>query len=206
MPDASLSSKYPEALDAAIGFFAHLPGIGKRTAERLGLALMSWKPDDVAAFAETLAELRQKVVSCPVCGNFAPAGQPCSICSSPARRHDIICVVEHVTQILTIEKSASFDGLYHVLGGKLSPLNGIGPEDLNIAKLEQRLQEHSVSELVIATTPDVEGEATAHYLAGLFQPRGILVSRIAAGVPVGADLSYADAATLASAISHRRKM
>ena len=117
-------SKYPEALDIAIDYFGHLPGIGKRTAERLGLALMSWKPEDVHAFGNVLSELRDKVTACPVCGNFAAAGQRCDICTSSARRQDLICVVEQVTQILTIEKSGCFDGLYHVLGGKLSPLSG----------------------------------------------------------------------------------
>ncbi len=203
---AEQERRFPEALERVVGYFSHLPGIGKRTAERLALALMSWKEVDVAAFGDELAHLRGRVTSCPVCGNFSEAGRPCDICASPLRQRDLLCVVEQVSQILTIEKSGSYRGLYHVLGGKLSPLSGIGPDDLSIPALRKRVQEGAIREIVIATTPDVEGEATAHYLAGIFSPLGVTVSRIAAGVPVGADLSFADAASLASAINGRRRM
>lgn len=196
---------YPDTLQHVISYFSHLPGIGRRTAERLGLALMSWRPEDVAGFGAEIGKLRSSVTGCAICGNYTEAGFPCGICSSENRQRGIICVVEQVSQIHVIEKSGCFHGLYHVLGGKLSPVNGIGPGDLRLKELAARL-DAGVSELLLAITPDVEGEATAHYIAHEFARPGLSISRIAAGVPVGADLAFADAATLASAISGRRVM
>lgn len=196
---------YPEALQRVMGYFAHLPGIGARTAERLSLALMTWKEEDVKNFGAQLSTLRQDIVACPVCGYFTTPGNPCKFCSSTERDRSIICVVEQVSQIHVIENSGSYQGLYHVLGGKISPMAGRGPADLKIEELRERLNDGEVKELLIALSPDVEGEATAHYLAQEFSSFGITISRIAAGVPVGADLTFADAATLASAISGRRK-
>ncbi|MBQ6472291.1 MAG: recombination protein RecR [Victivallales bacterium] len=198
------TSPYPEPLQRVLHHFSRLPGIGRRTAERLALALMSWKPQDVAQFAQELAALRDQVTRCPVCGNFSQDNAPCGICAAPERQRDIVCVVEQATQIVTFEKSGCFHGLYHVLNGKLAPLNGVGPDDLRIAELQQRVADGGIQELVIATTPDLEGEATAHYLAQLFENCNLTITRIAAGVPVGADLSFADAATLASALAGRR--
>jgi len=189
-----------------MAFLGHLPGVGARTAERMGIALMSWKADDLANFGNLLSTLKENVAFCPKCGNYMERDGKCGICDDPGRQQDIICVVEQVAQIIVIEKSGCFKGTYHVLGGKLSPMSGVGPEDLRIEQLRERLASGIVKELLVATTPDVEGEATANYLAQLFSGPELLVSRIAAGIPVGADLAFADSATLASAISGRRKI
>ena len=198
--------QYPEPLRKVMAFLAHLPGVGARTAERMGTSMMSWKAEDLASFGNLLSSLKDNVTFCPKCGNYMERGGECSICDDPSRQQDIICVVEQVSQIIVIEKSGCFKGIYHVLGGKLSPMSGVGPEDLRIEPLRERLASGTVKELLIATTPDVEGEATANYLAQLFSSHDLLVSRIAAGIPVGADLAFADPATLASAISGRRKI
>lgn len=197
------NTSYPVALQRLIGFLGRLPGVGRRTAERLALALLEWPEEDLVRFGEQVARLRQDVKPCPVCGNFSD-GNPCSVCSQPNRERDVVCVVETAVQIALFEKSGCFRGLYHVLGGRLSPLQGRGPEDLAIASLRRRLAEGGIRELILATSPDVEGEATASYLAAELAPAGVRITRIACGVPVGADLSYADAATLASALGGRR--
>jgi recombination protein RecR len=199
----STQSAYPPAMQRLIELFGRLPGIGRRTAERLTLAILEWPDDMLARFGDELLHLKERVTRCPECGNFA-AGDRCAICRSPARRRDVICVVEHAAQIGVIEKSGSFQGLYHVLGGKLVPLENKGPEELRVAELRERLAGGGITEVIVATSPDVEGEATAHYLAEEFADLGITFSRIAAGVPVGADLTYADAATLAMALGGRR--
>lgn len=198
--------QYPEALLSLMAYFSHLPGIGRRTAERLSLAVMKWKPEDVQGMGELLSSLHSRVGSCPVCGNFTEAGHSCSICSDEGRQRDIICVVEQVAQIQTIERSGSFRGLYHVLGGKLSPMNGIGPGELTLAALAHRLEDSPVREILLAISPDVEGEATAHYIAREFARPGLTITRIASGVPIGADLAFADSATVATAISGRREL
>ncbi len=198
--------QYPEHLQKVMSYFSHLPGVGRRTAERMGIAMMSWRNEDLVSFGNLLAGLRDNVAFCPQCGNYMEAGEKCSICNDENRSADIICVVEQVAQIIVIEKSGCFHGMYHVLGGKLSPMSGIGPDDLRIAQLRERLAGGEVRELLVATTPDVEGEATANYLAQQFASDTLVVSRIAAGIPVGADLAFADPATLASAISGRRKI
>ena len=198
--------QYPEQLRRLMAYLGHLPGVGPRTAERMGTAMMSWKDEELAQLGTLLSTLKENVTLCPKCGNYMERGGNCSICDDAARQEDIICVVEQVAQIIVIEKSGCFKGMYHVLGGKLSPMSGVGPDDLRIEQLRKRLDSGKVKELLIATTPDVEGEATANYLAQLFSDSGILVSRIAAGIPVGADLAFADSATLASAISGRRKI
>ena len=202
MPDVK---SYPEALQRLITYLGHLPGIGGRTAERLALSLISWQESELAAFGTQLTNLRRDVGFCPICGYLTNGSEPCRFCSSSERDGSIICVVEQVTQVHTIENSGCFKGLYHVLGGKISPMKGRGPRDLRIAELRERLDGGAVKEILIALSPDVEGEATAHYLAQEFAGAGVALSRIAAGVPVGSDLSFADAATMASAISGRRR-
>lgn len=202
----SETSSYPPAFQKIAGYFGHLPGIGKRTAERLTLALMTWKPEEVAAFGHDLAAFRDNVVTCPVCGSYMQVDGQCRICTAPARQRDIICVVETASQIPVIEKTGCYHGQYHVLGGKLSPMNGIGPADLRITELRTRLANGEVHELLIALPADVEGEATSHFLAHELAAPGLAISRIAAGIPVGVDLAFADTATMASAISGRRMM
>ena len=197
-------SAYPEPIQQAIAYLSHLPGIGSRSAERMVLSMMTWKPEEREGLGCAIAALAGKVALCPICGNYTEIGSPCRICSSEARQRDIICVVEQVPQLHIIEKSGSYRGLYHVLGGKLSPMNGKGPNDLRIAELAQRLEGETVTELLLALSPDIEGEATANYLAQLFTRPGLTITRIASGVPIGADLTFADSATLATAISGRR--
>jgi recombination protein RecR len=202
MPD---TSAYPAPLQRLIAYLARLPGIGRRTAERLALALLEWSAEDLAHLGQQLTRLRQEVKACPVCGNLSD-GDRCTICTHPGRQAELVCVVETAAQIAVFEKSGSYRGLYHVLGGRISPLQGRGPEDLTIAALRQRLDQGGIQELILATSPDVEGEATAAYLAAELSRPGLRISRIACGVPVGADLSYADAATLASALGGRRAL
>lgn len=202
MPD---TTAYPEAIQRLIAFLTRFPGIGRRTAERHALALLEWPSEDLRQFGALLAEYRELVGRCRRCGNLAD-GELCRVCTDPRRDPGIICVVETAAQIPVFEKTACFSGHYHVLGGTLAPLEGKGPEDLTLVELRQRLDSGTVRELILATSPDVEGEATATYIADLFSDRDILVTRIASGVPVGADLSYADAATLASALGGRRSL
>ena len=199
-----ISSAYPEPIQRAIAYLSHLPGIGSRSAERMVLAMLAWRPEELASFGGVISALSTGVVSCPICGNYTEVGSPCRICSSDSRQREIICVVEQVPQLHIIEKSGSYKGMYHVLGGKLSPMNGKGPADLRIEELRRRLEDTAVKELLIALSPDIEGEATANYLAQLFARPGLTISRIAAGVPIGADLAFADSATLATAITGRR--
>jgi recombination protein RecR len=201
----SKPGQYPEALHHVIACFSRLPGIGRRTAERLAMAIMSWPEEHLSDFGTALCELRQRVHPCAICGNFTEE-PTCSICRDDTRQRGLLCVVEHASQVMALENSACFHGLYHVLGGKLSPLNGKGPADLRLAELQERLRQHPITELIIATSPDVEGEATAHYIAGMLADLPITISRIAAGVPVGSDLNFADAATLAMALQGRHKL
>jgi recombination protein RecR len=199
------SAAYPQSLQRLIGWLCRLPGIGRRTAERLALALLEWPAEDLAHFGEQVARLRQDVKTCTICGNFSDTDE-CVICRNPRRQTDMVCVVETAAQIPVFERSGGYHGLYHVLGGRISPLHGKGPDDLAIPSLRQRLQAGTIRELILATNSDVEGEATAAFLATELAAPGLSITRLAAGVPVGADLSYADAATLASALGGRRAM
>ena len=196
---------YPEALQRLVAYFKRLPGVGGRTASRLALALLDWPDELLAAFGQELGALRANVRWCRICGNLAD-GEICRICTATGRDHSLICVVEVATQIPVIESAGCYRGLYHVLGGRLLPLEGIGPENLRLPELRERLETGGVVELILATSPDVEGEATAHFLAAEFADTGVRITRIAAGVPVGADLSYADAATMARALGGRRSL
>lgn len=182
-----------------------MPGVGRRSAERLAMSMLKWSGNDLSGFAEVLATLKMTIRPCRRCGNLAE-GDLCELCRDATRQQDVICVVEQPSQIVTIENSGSFRGLYHVLGGRLAPLSGKGPEALRIGELRERIAGGGIRELILATSPDVEGEATAHFLAREFALPGLTVTRIAAGVPVGADLNYADAATLSMAMSGRRRM
>ena len=196
---------YPISLQRLIGYFSKLPGVGKRSAERLALAALKWPENELAGFADALGTIREHIHPCRVCGNLAEE-ELCPICQDATRTKSIVCVVEQPTQIIVLENAGCFRGLYHVLGGKLSPLSGVGPDNLRFRELRERVAAGGISELIVATSPDVEGEATAHYLADEFSSQDISITRIAAGVPVGSDLTYADAATLAIAINARRSM
>ena len=196
-------SSYPASLNRLIDSLACLPGIGRKTAERLSVSLLDWPDEQLLDFGQQLQNLHQNVRYCTCCGNFAEA-ELCPLCLSPNRQRHLLCVVEQPTQIPVFENACCYQGLYHVLGGKLSPLNGRGPESLRLAELHKRLENGEVKEMILATSSDVEGEATAHFLAAEFAREGLPITRLAAGIPAGADLAYADGATLALAMSGRR--
>ncbi len=182
-----------------------LPGIGQKTAQRLAFHLLRADREQALALAEAIRDAKEHLRPCSVCGNITDA-DPCLYCASPARNRKQICVVEEAHNILPIEKTRQYNGLYHVLGGALSPLQGTGPEQLSIKPLIERLKSGEVEEIIIATNPTAEGEATAVYLSKLIKPLGIRVTRIGVGIPVGAELEYADEVTLLKAIEGRREL
>lgn len=193
-------------IDELVGEFARLPGIGKKTALRLTYHLLKRPQDEIHRLARALTQLAERIHTCSECGNLTEA-DPCSYCTSPRRDRQIICVVEEASDIGAIERTGSYAGLYHVLGGRLSPLEGVGPDDLNVARLLERMRNGSeVGEVIVATNPSVEGEATALYLQRLIQPMGARVTRLARGLPVGGDLEYADGVTIAEALAGRREI
>jgi recombination protein RecR len=193
------------AIDELVGEFARLPGIGRKTALRLAFHLLKAPDDDARRLARSIIDVRDKVRPCERCGNLSDAS-PCAICLSPRRDATTVCVVEEASDIMAIERTGEYRGLYHVLGGRLSPLDGIGPSELNVPPLLARAGGGGVREVVLATNPSVEGEATALYLARLLQPLGLRVTRIARGLPVGGDLEYADGVTIAEALAGRREL
>jgi recombination protein RecR len=192
----------PEPILRLTAALAQLPGIGPRSAERLALHLVQSDVAAVQALAEALLQAKERVRLCSVCGALTEA-DPCSFCTDDRRDGHIVCVVERATDIFSIEKSGSFRGRYHVLGGRISPLNGVDPEDLRIAELEQRLGAEPIEELILALGTDVEGDATSHYLAKRFTREGVKVSRLARGLPAGSGLEFADELTLARALEGR---
>ncbi len=198
-------SNYPLALKRLVQFLRRLPGIGNRTAERLAFALLDWSDEDLDSFGSSIAQLRKQIQFCEICGNLADE-KICRICRSSTRDQNTICVVENSAQITAIEKSGAYRGLYHVLGGRIVPLEDKGPDELRIEELRRRLESGTVKEMILATGSDVEGEATANYLATEFKSFPVNITRIAAGIPVGADLSFADSATMAIAMSGRRQL
>ena len=182
-----------------------LPGIGKKTAQRLAYHVASQPLEDVRALAVALWEGRKAVRFCETCGNYA-ASETCSICGDPARHNGQICVVRDPRDVAAMERTHEYSGLYHVLHGTLSPMNGIGPEDIHIQELLTRIETEHLSEVILATNPDVEGEATASYIARLVKPLGVRCTRIAHGIPVGGDLEYTDEVTLLKALQGRHEM
>ena len=182
-----------------------LPGVASQTAMRLAYHIIDMPESEVQQLAEALSSAKKSIHYCSQCYNLTD-GEKCSICGDPSRDHFTICVVEQPQDIAAMERSHGYNGLYHVLHGVLSPLDGVGPDKLRIRELFQRLQQESISEIIIATNSDVEGEATATYLAQLLKPIGITVSRIAHGLPMGGDLEYADEVTLSKALENRRAM
>jgi recombination protein RecR len=182
-----------------------LPGIGPRSAERLALHLAQADPGVVRQLAQTLLQARERIRICPNCGALTET-VPCAICQDPRRDPGLVCVVERPTDIFALEKAGSFRGRFHVLGGRISPLNGVGPEDLRIEPLEQRIPRESIRELILALGSDVEGDATSSYLAKRFAPKGVKVTRLAHGLPVGSGVEYADELTLTRALEGRREI
>lgn len=182
-----------------------LPGIGQKSAQRLAYFIASMPEEQVKNLASALWNGRKSIRYCQVCGNFSTE-DVCDICANENRHNGQICVVREPRDVAALERMRDFKGVYHVLHGTLSPMNGIGPDDIRIKELIQRLSDSSIQEVILCTNPDIEGEATATYIARLIKPMGITVSRIAHGVPVGSDLEYADEVTLAKAMEGRRKM
>ena len=195
----------PESVTRLIEEFSRLPGIGPKTASRLTFYLLRAPKEQAEALARAIGELREKTVYCSICFNIAEES-PCPICRDEERDRSIICVVEEPLDVLAIERTGEYNGLYHVLHGAISPVEGIGPEDLKIRELLERLRTEPVREVILATNPSLEGEATAMYLHRQIAPLGIKVTRLARGLPVGGDLEYADEVTLARALEGRREM
>jgi recombination protein RecR len=194
---------YEGAVQDLIDELGRLPGIGPKSAQRIAFHLLAAEPADVSRLAAVLQRVKDEVKFCKTCGNVAEAEQ-CRICLDARRDDTVLCVVEEPKDVVAIERTREFRGRYHVLGGAISPIEGIGPDDLRVRELLLRLQDGAVTELILATDPNVEGEATATYLARLVKPIGLRVTRLASGLPVGGDLEYADEVTLGRAFSGRR--
>jgi recombination protein RecR len=199
MPD------FAEPVTQLIDRLKRLPGIGQKTAQRLAFFLLRSSQEDAMALADAIREAKLKIHSCSICYNITDT-DPCLYCTSATRNRKIICVVEEAHNISAIEKTRQYSGLYHVLGGALSPLQGIGPEQLHLKSLIERLKGGTVEEIIIATNPTAEGEASAVYLSKLIKPLGVRVTRIGVGIPVGADLEYADEVTMMKAMEGRRDL
>jgi recombination protein RecR len=195
----------PDSITALMSALSRLPGIGPRSAERIALHLVQTEPGAVQQLAEALLTARRTVRFCEICGALTEAS-PCGLCSDPRREVSLICLVERAVDILSLEKSGTFRGRYHVLGGKISPLNGVGPEDLRVAELEKRLGQEPIQEIIIALGTDVEGDATGFYLAKRLARAGLKVTRIAHGLPAGSGLEFADEVTLSHALEGRREL
>jgi len=198
-------SYYSPTIERLIENFEKLPSIGHKTATRLAFHMLNLNEEGVNEFINAIVEAKKNLKYCSKCFNITDI-DPCPICSSPKRDQSIICVVEDVKDVVAMEKTHEFKGVYHVLHGSISPMNGIGPEDIKIKELLERLREVDVKEIIIATNPRVEGEATAIYLSKLIKPIGIKVTRIAHGIPVGGDLEYTDEVTLSKALEGRREL
>jgi recombination protein RecR len=196
---------YPEPVARLIDALQRLPGIGPKTAQRLTFFLLKRPVEEVRELSEALVAVKDRIVSCQVCFNVTDQ-DPCRICADPARDAGLLCVVEEPNDLLAMERTGEYRGQYHVLLGALSPLDGIGPEDLKIREFLARLERGGISEVILATNPNVEGEATALFLARLVRPLGVRVTRIARGLPVGGDLEYADQVTLSKALEGRREI
>jgi recombination protein RecR len=196
---------YEGVVQDLIDELGRLPGVGPKSAQRIAFHILAADPIDVQRLVDALREVKEKVRFCTICGNVAEDDQ-CRICRDPRRDLTILCVVEEPKDVVAIEKTREFKGRYHVLGGAISPIEGIGPDDLRIRELMSRLSDTSITEVILATDPNLEGEATATYLARLISPLEVAVSRLASGLPVGGDLEYADEVTLGRAFEGRRRV
>lgn len=197
------NDEYIAPIEELIACFRRLPGVGRKTAARYAFSVLSMNDDDTARFAETLRTAKGRITFCKVCGAMSE-GDLCGVCSQESRDRSVICVVRDSRTMAAVEKVREYNGLYHVLGGVLSPMNGIGPDDIRIAELVERVNAGGVREIILATNPDVEGETTARFIAELLRDSGVKITRLAYGVPVGADLEYADAVTLTRALDGRK--
>jgi recombination protein RecR len=205
-------SLYPAPLDRLVQELSKLPGIGEKTAARLAFHMLKAKRDEILRLAESIGKLRQEMGLCQGCFGFSEVngqnedGTLCDVCRNPERERDKICVVEEPADLIAVEKSHEFRGLYHVLHGTISPLDGMGPDALRIKELIERLRDGGVREVIVATNPTMQGEATALYLSKVIKPMGVSVTRIARGLPMGGDLEYTDAVTLGKALEGRREI
>lgn len=205
-------SGYPTPLARLIQELCKLPGIGEKTAARLAFHMLKGQRGEVLALADSIEKLKKEIGLCPVCfglSEVVPGGEDaseCAVCRDPRRERDKICVVEEPADMMAVERSQEFRGLYHVLHGAISPLDGVGPESLRIRELGERIRGSGIAEVIVATNPNVEGEATALYLSKVLKPVGIRVTRIARGLPMGGDLEYTDAVTLGKALEGRREI
>lgn len=196
---------YAKPLSRLINELSRLPGIGGKTAQRLAFHILSMDDKEAMALADAIKTAKESMTYCSVCGNLTDT-DPCAICADESRDKSTICIVESPKDVVAMEKIREYRGYYHVLHGVISPMDGIGPDDINLKSLIVRLQDEAVKEIIIATNPNIEGEATAMYIARLIKPSGIKVSRIAHGIPVGGDLEYADEVTLLKAVEGRREL
>lgn len=196
---------YPEPIARLIESFQKLPGIGPKTAQRLALFVLSQSREDVVKMARSMVDAKDKTRYCRICGNFSD-NELCAVCADKRRDVTVICVVQDARDVLAMERMREFKGVYHVLGGAISPMGGVGPEQLRMRELLERLKSGRVREVILATNPNVEGEATALYVARIVKPLGLRVTRIAHGLPVGGDLEYADEVTLSRALEGRRDL
>lgn len=198
-------SIYSPSIEKLIESFEKLPSIGHKTATRLAFHMLNNSEEEINEFVSSIVNAKKNLKYCSKCFNISDT-DPCEICANPKRQVDTICVVEDVKDIIAMERTHEFNGLYHVLHGSISPMNGVGPDDIKVKELLTRLQDGSVKEVILATNPRVEGEATAMYLSKLIKPLGIKVTRIARGIPVGGDLEYTDEITLMQALEGRREL
>lgn len=196
----------PPAMEKLVEQFARLPGIGSKSAQRLAFHVLSLPREQAAEFAQAILDAKDKVSTCPVCQNLTEGEGPCPICSSWKREKGIICVVAEPKDVIAMERTGEYNGLYHVLHGVISPMNRVGPDDLRIRPLVDRVAQGETSEVIMATNPDTEGEATAMYLSRLLKPFGVKITRLAYGIPVGSHLEYADNATLMRALEGRQEI
>ena len=197
---------FPPALETLVEHFARLPGIGKKSAQRLAFHVLSLGEEEAASFANAILNAKSAIHYCPVCQNLTEGDGPCAICASPKREQGVICVVADPKDVVAMERSREYSGTYHVLHGVISPMNHVGPDELHIKSLVERVAAGGVDEVIMATNPDTEGEATAMYLSRLLKPFAVRVTRLAYGIPVGSHLEYADDATLMRALEGRREM
>ncbi len=196
---------YDGAVQDLIDELGHLPGVGPKSAQRIAFHLLAADATDVKRLADAITTVKERVRFCAICGNVAES-EECRICADPRRAEDLLCVVEEPKDVVVIERTREYRGRYHVLGGAIDPMNGVGPDDLRIRELMGRLGDGKIQEVIIATDPNIEGEATATYLSRMLVPMGVEVSRLASGLPVGGDLEYADEVTLGRAFEGRRRV
>ncbi len=197
---------FPPALETLVEQFARLPGIGRKSAQRLTFYILGQPEEAARAFAEALLNAKKSISCCPVCQNLTEGEGPCALCASSRRDHGVVCVVADPKDVAAMERSREYRGVYHVLHGVISPMNHVGPDDIAIKPLLERVAQGGVEEIIMATNPDTEGEATAMYIARLLKPFEVKVTRLAYGIPVGGHLEFADDATLARALEGRREL